>query len=82
MSALSSSPDGLALNRRFGGSETKAGNRNAPFSASVFGSEIILPLESESCPALDVSYSVFLLVTKRLGILTGSFQGKADPDFD
>ena len=72
---VSSFAGGFALNRRFGASETKAGNRNAPFSASIFGSDIMLPPDSDSCLALDVSYSVFLLVTKKQGILMGSGLG-------
>lgn len=63
-SMLSSFAGGFALNRRFGGSETKARNRNAPFFASIFGSDLMLPLDSESCPALDVSSQSFLLDTK------------------
>src|SRR6266513_2031568 len=46
----------LALNRRFGASETKAGDRKVPFFASVFGPELILPLESKGCPSPDASY--------------------------
>src|SRR2546423_9110989 len=77
-SALSSCTGGFARNRRFG---VKAGNRNGSFSASILGSELMLPLDSEGCPALDVSYSVFLLVTKRLGILVASGSGQGRPRF-
>src|SRR6202035_583276 len=48
-----------ALNRRFGASVTREGNRNAPFSASIFGSDIMLPPDSEGRPVLDVSYQFF-----------------------
>jgi len=44
-----------ALNRRFGAKDTRAGNLNAPFWASVFGSEIILSPDSEGHPGPDVS---------------------------
>ena len=47
----------LALNRRFGASETKAGKRNPSFLASVFSSEIILPVDSQGHPRPDVSSS-------------------------
>jgi hypothetical protein len=46
---------GFALKRRFGVRETKAGNRNGPFSTSVFGSELMLPPDSKAPHRLDVS---------------------------
>src|ERR1700719_671370 len=53
-----------ALNRRFGASDTRAGNRNGSFSAPVFGSEIMLTDESEGWHRVDVSYLFFYWLRK------------------
>ena len=46
----------MALKRRFGARETRAGNWKA-FAATILGSEIIVPDDSEADRELDVSFT-------------------------
>ena len=67
--------------RRFGASDTMAGNRKVFFASAAFGSGVMVTDDSEADRDVDVSYP-FLYWLRNFGTLRGQIQGRAVPDFD
>jgi hypothetical protein len=65
----------MALNRRFGARETRAGNWKA-FAATILGSELIVSDDSNTCPVLDVSSLFFYWLRKTSACRPGSGSGE------
>lgn len=78
-SVIVSFAGGSTLNRRFGASETKAGQRNVDCCGPVFDSDIMVSPDSEGRPALDVSYQFFYWLRKTSAAwkASGSRQSRA-----